>query len=649
MSFKYDLFQQQAIDVIKQEESVFVAAPTGAGKTAIAEFAIDMAMSRNEGVIYTSPVKALSNQKFRDFSAKYGDQVGLLTGDVSINSGAPLMIMTTEIFRNTLFENPKKLETTSWVIFDEIHYLDDLERGTVWEEAIMFTPKHINFLCLSATIPNVEDLASWIREVHERPVKVIIEKDRPVKLHHIFQCQGKFYEDMHDLKRKGYENRNDWRLTFRERHKKHKVFRPRAKPNPIDVLVKNLVEKEQFPAIYFCFGRRRCESLALELSEYDFLTEVEKEDVSTLFQELLVKYGLTQERSALWMLTLVERGVAFHHAGMLPTLKEVIEQLFTSKLIKLIFTTETFALGINMPARTVIFDELRKFHGTHFGPLKTRDFYQMAGRAGRRGMDTEGFVYTRVNPHDIDHKEVERILFRENESVYSQFNNSYATILNLYEIFGERLIDVYAKSFHAYQSSNKRSEEASGLLNAKIDLLKDMGYIVDEKLSEKGKFASRLYGYELLLGEMEGEGTLEELNPVELVITLCSLVFEPRKGVELPEIPKRFKKLHKAAMSCGRQIYKKEKRFQITPYSKMPNFHLAEYLEAWYRNTSFDKVMRKATVDEGELVRCFRMVIQLLRQLIHAPAISENLKEKAKTAMKRINRDVVDAEKQLRA
>src|SRR5437868_3457258 len=201
---KYDPFQQQAIDAVDQEKSVLVSAPTGAGKTAIAEYAIDKALSRNERVIYTAPIKALSNQKYRDFSLKYPDQVGLLTGDVTLNAHAPIVIMTTEIYRNQLFEDPERLKQTSWVIFDEVHYLDDVERGTVWEEAIMFSPEHVRFLALSATAPNVEELAEWIRSILNHPIEVVIEKHRPVPLVNLFQCQGKVYSDPTSLRREGY-------------------------------------------------------------------------------------------------------------------------------------------------------------------------------------------------------------------------------------------------------------------------------------------------------------------------------------------------------------------------------------------------------------------------------------------------------------
>ncbi len=190
MSFQLDPFQVQAIEWIEKEHSLLVSAPTGSGKTLIAEKAVEKALARGEQVIYTAPIKALSNQKFRDFQERFGKEtVGILTGDVSINSGAPLLIMTTEIYRNSLFENAERIQKIGWVIFDEVHYLDDPQRGTVWEEALLFTPPEIRILALSATIPNVQELAAWIRQIHQRPIAVIEETHRPVPLHFLFQWQ----------------------------------------------------------------------------------------------------------------------------------------------------------------------------------------------------------------------------------------------------------------------------------------------------------------------------------------------------------------------------------------------------------------------------------------------------------------------------
>ena len=212
MAFQLDPFQKQAIEWIEKEHSVLVSAPTGAGKTVIAEYALEKALSRNEAVIYTAPIKALSNQKYRDFRNRYGEQVGILTGDVSINAEAPIVVMTTEIYRNSLFENLDRIRKVGWVIFDEVHYLDDPERGTVWEEALLFTPPEIRILALSATVPNVSQLADWIRSIHNRPIAVIEESNRPVPLDFLFQCQGRIFEDVERLRREGYFNRDNWKL-----------------------------------------------------------------------------------------------------------------------------------------------------------------------------------------------------------------------------------------------------------------------------------------------------------------------------------------------------------------------------------------------------------------------------------------------------
>src|SRR3989338_2345714 len=323
----YDPFQLKSIAAIDAEKSVLVSAPTGAGKTAIAEYAIDKAFARSERVIYTAPIKALSNQKYRDFSVKYPDQVGILTGDVSLNSHAPLVIMTTEIYRNQLFEDPKRLKDTSWVIFDEVHYLDDPERGTVWEEAIMFSPPHVRFLALSATAPNIEEVAEWIRSILDHPIEVVIETNRPVPLVHLFQCQGVIYDNPERLKKEGYLGRETWPSGFHGRQggfSRGRRFQRgnfdrflRAKPN-------------------------RAEEWAWDHERFDFLETDEKSAAVRLYDALCERFNLKKEPSAIEMSRLISRGIAFHHAGMLPTLNEAIEQLFTSKLTKLIFTTETF-------------------------------------------------------------------------------------------------------------------------------------------------------------------------------------------------------------------------------------------------------------------------------------------------------------------
>ena len=621
----YDRFQQEAIDYINQGYSVIVSAPTGAGKTAIAEHIIDSSIRNNIGVIYTAPIKALSNQKFRDFEGQFKEHIGILTGDVSLNPSAPILIMTTEIFRNKILDEPESLKQYSWIIFDEIHYIDNPERGTVWEESLIFLPKHMKLLGLSATIPNIKQFAAWIESIHNKPVKVVVEEKRPVPLHFFFQIQNEIVDKIEGLKR----------------------IRA-GKFNKLSVLINYLRQKEGFPSIYFVFGRRRAEDLAFELYSYNFLDNQEKAQIISLFNSLCERFDLKTDRTALRMLPLIQKGVAYHHAGMLPTLKEVVERLFTSRLLKVIFTTETFALGINMPSRSVIFDDLRKFYGRYVRNLKTRDFYQMAGRAGRRGIDTEGFVYSRVNPRRINYDEVKRIIYGNPEEVKSQFNTSYGTLLNLYEKYKDDLFKIYPLSFHFYQSKQQEQKEALRLIEAKLKLLKEFGYIADGALTQKGKFAKTVYGYELILAELFERQVLEQLDEFGLGIISVATVFEPRKNQHMRGISKTSKRIKSVCEEIYDEIKHKEQRYRIYPFSKIPYFHLSSSVEAWLRGTNFEKTLQFTDTDEGEVVRYFRMAIQILRELNCTNVCSNILKEKIKETVRVMNRDVVDAEKQLR-
>jgi len=622
----YDRFQQEAIDYINQGFSVIVSAPTGAGKTVIAEHIINTSLEKNIGVIYTAPIKALSNQKFRDFREKFQDNIGILTGDVSINPNAPVLIMTTEIFRNKILDEPKSLERYSWIIFDEIHYIDNPERGTVWEESLIFLPKHMQLLGLSATIPNIEQFSKWIESIHNKTVKVVIEDKRPVPLYFLFQCQNEIVNKIEQLRRVRSN-----------------------KFNRLYSLIEYLKDNDGLPAIYFVFSRKRSEELAEELYGFKFLNPEETKRITAMYEELLEKFNLKDERSAQELYPLVQRGIAYHHAGMLPTLKEVVERLFTSRLLKVIFTTETFALGINMPSRSVCFDGLRKFYGTYVRNLKTRDFYQMAGRAGRRGIDKEGFVYCRINPQRINYEEVRRIIFGKPEEVRSQLNTSYATILNLYEKYKEDLFKIYPLSLHYFQSRKNDQKEALRLLDAKLKLLKELGYIYDGALTEKGKFAKTVYGYELILAELYEQNVLEQLDEFGLGVISAAVVFDPRKNQRMPSgISKSSRHIKRVCEETYDRIKDKERRYKIYPLSKLPYFHLCSAMEAWLRGTNFDKTIQLADCDEGEIIRYFRMSVQVLREISQAPISSYVLKDKIKETIRVINRDIVNAEKQLR-
>ena len=643
--FPYDAFQQRAIGVIERNTSLFVSAPTGSGKTVLADYVIERTLQRHQRVIYTAPVKALSNQKFRDFTKRYTGGVGIMTGDVTINSAAPLVIMTTEIYRNTLLEDAGRLSAYAWVIFDEVHYLDDPERGTVWEEAILFTPPHINLLCLSATIPNVGELAQWIRIVHQRPVEIIEETHRPVPLTVFFQCQNRICANPQELKREGYLGHEDWR-RLRWHHGRERRLPLHA--NRLEALIRELCHRDRLPCILFTFGRRRAEDLAWEISGVPLLSPAESAELRAMYDELCARFQLTHDRTAEALGRLIDRGVGFHHAGMLPTVKEVLERCFTSRLMKLIVTTETFALGVNMPARSVVLDTVKKRSGGGYELLRRREFLQMAGRAGRRGMDAEGFVYVRINPTHVTYPEVLQLLHGTPEPVRSRFNTAYATLLNLYRRHGRDLLDVFPKTLYYAQTSGPRRQAGLELMQRKLDLLAAMGYLTRTSLTPKGEFGSWVYGYELLVTELYAQQRLAALDPVALAVLMSAMVYEPRPATPPPKAHQLSKRLAELCREPLVRIHKEETRFRISPKTKSPAFHLSYAMEAWMGHSPFERITNLCDVDDGEIVRYFRMTVQLLRQLSETPAGDAALRARAETAFRRINRDVIDAEAQLR-
>jgi superfamily II RNA helicase len=380
-------FQERAAEAIHDGRNVLVAAPTGAGKTLVADVAIARALSEGRRVVYTSPIKALSNQKFRDFRADYGDdRVGIMTGDVTISPDAPLLIMTTEIFRNTIFEDPARLDAFDFVVFDEIHYLDDVERGTVWEESILYAPKHVRVVALSATVPNVDELAAWVAQVREREVEVVVESERPVPLVHKAWVPGRGPRGVDELRRLASEE-----ATVSRYSRRRGARGPRDKRGgpPYEVLLERatgeclryLADRDLLPALYFVFSRRDCEHLARVHGGMDLLSQEARERLLARFDDLAARYETADAPTTRELRRLAARGVLWHHAGMLPIDKEIVERLFTTGDVRLLFATETFALGVNMPARTVVFHALRKFDGVRVVPLRTRDYGQMAVRA----------------------------------------------------------------------------------------------------------------------------------------------------------------------------------------------------------------------------------------------------------------------------
>ena len=640
-NFVLDDFQLRAIEAVQSDQSVLVAAPTGAGKTLIAEYLIKKCMMENQGIIYTAPIKALSNQKYREFQALFPDLVGIITGDVNIKPHSPLLIMTTEIFRNKVLESKSSLDNHHWIIFDEIHYLDSLERGTVWEESLILLPDHMRFLGLSATIPNVDQFAAWLREIHRHPIQVIKEFQRPVPLHFYFQCCGKICDDLKEIKSMAYGRRKQRRF----KGNKPVIFDYRE--NKPFALIQHLNDTDRLPCIYFSFSRKRCETLAEESAQLDYLTPDEREQIIGMYDDFCDKYGIAGEERTANLRLLVRKGVAYHHAGIHPMLKEILERLFTQKLIKIIFTTETFALGINMPARTVALDEVKKKYGRFFRALKVRDFYQMAGRSGRRGIDTEGFVYSRVDPKSVTYTELHSIFSGEPEMIRSRFNTSYATILNLYETYGEELLQIHSLSFFNFQEKAVSSSRQLEQMEFRLQILKQLGYIHDYQLTEKGHFAKKIHGNELPLAELFGYGVLEDLTLNQVGALALAAVYTPRPKIKKQRFPQEIRTMESITTEVVRGIHRFEKKMHLDYLSKPFFYDLSVSLLDWMKNKTFQTIIEHLQIDEGEVIRYYRMSIQVLREILETPA-SRALKQKIQKAIELINRGVIDAEAQLR-
>jgi len=632
---RLDPFQEQAVAAIDEGKSLIVAAPTGCGKTLIAEYAVDVSIRDGHRVVYTAPIKALSNQKYRDFRRRFGDEiVGIHTGDVTINPEGRLLIMTTEVFRNLILERSPRLDNVMYTIFDEIHYIDDPERGTVWEESIILAPHHIRFMCLSATVPNIRELADWMGRVRKTEFEVIEEHQRPVPLRH-FLFSAKYGEmDIRDLRRKYTKNPIERKRFQRLKPTSHKIIR-------------HVLSNGQYPVLYFCFNRRACERNAELHSRLDLLSDEERDRVRSMVEELVHQYGLGGYERLRHMRMLWLSGTGYHHAGILPAAKEIVERLFTEGLIKLLFCTSTFALGINMPASAVIFDDLEKFDGVDFSYLMTREYNQMAGRAGRRGMDDVGYVYSHIVPEAVDPREIERLLYGKNEPIISRFAASYSTILNLYSQFGEEALDIFRLSFRNYKSGDfqftKSYRQEEQQIRNRIAFLKSTGFLNGTELTDKGRLAAAVNGYEIQAAELYYSRSFEECAIEQLPVLLAAIVTEPSRG-RRPVSPANVS-LHFDAEKVIAKLRRQELKFNISSPIREMEFSLAAPVFAWANGCSL-KELEAFRVSEGDLVRLLRMTVQLLRTLrdkLPDPYISENMHQ----ALEKINRDVVDAQAEL--
>lgn len=466
--FTLDPFQDTAISCIDRNESVLVSAHTSAGKTVVAEYAIAQSLGHKQRVIYTSPIKALSNQKYRELLAEFGD-VGLMTGDVTINPDAGCLVMTTEILRSMLYRGSEIMREVAWVIFDEVHYMRDKSRGVVWEETIILLPDKVHHVFLSATIPNAMEFAEWIVKTHNQPCHVVYTDFRPTPLqHYLFPAAGDgihlVVDEKGTFREENFQkamasisnNMGDDPSALESRGKKGQTFKGGNTDSKSDIykIVKMIYQKRYNPVIVFSFSKRDCESLALKMSKLDFNNDEERASLTKIFDNAIsllpdADKELPQIKN---ILPLLRRGIGIHHSGLLPILKEIIEILFQEGFLKVLFATETFSIGLNMPAKTVVFTSVRKWDGKGFRWVSGGEYIQMSGRAGRRGLDDRGIVIMMID-EKMEPQVAKGMVKGQADRLDSAFHLGYNMLLNLMRVEGISPEFMLESSFYQFQNA----------------------------------------------------------------------------------------------------------------------------------------------------------------------------------------------------
>ncbi|XP_031255224.1 DExH-box ATP-dependent RNA helicase DExH11 isoform X2 [Pistacia vera] len=540
--FELDNFQKEAIYYLEKGESVFVAAHTSAGKTVVAEYAFALASKHCTRAVYTAPIKTISNQKYRDFSGKF--DVGLLTGDVSLRPEASCLIMTTEILRSMLYRGADIIRDIEWVIFDEVHYVNDVERGVVWEEVIIMLPRHINIVLLSATVPNTVEFVDWIGRTKLKKIRVTGTTKRPVPLEHCLFYSGVFYQICENetfipeglktakdaFKKKNSSSvgggsgsyagfsagRDGVRSQKQENHNRGKQNKHSGPKNSGNFsgsgwvnhnnggsqnnwgsrrseasiwlsLINKLSKKSLLPVVIFCFSKNRCDKSADALTGTDLTTSSEKSEIR-IFCDRAFSRLKGSDRSLPQIVrvqSLLRRGIGVHHAGLLPIVKEVVEMLFCRGVIKVLFSTETFAMGVNAPARTVVFDTLRKFDGREFRQLLPGEYTQMGGRAGRRGLDKIGTVVVMCRDEIPEEKDLKHVIVGSATRLESQFRLTYIMILHLLRVEELKVEDMLKRSFAEFHAQKKLPEQQQLLMRKLAQPIKAIECIKGEPSIEE--------------------------------------------------------------------------------------------------------------------------------------------------------------------
>ncbi len=684
--FNLDDFQLEAIRELANRRSVLVAAPTGTGKTVVAEFAVFLALREGLRAFYTAPIKALSNQKFRDFRDQYGPGlVGLMTGDIVENPAGQVVVMTTEVLRNMLLQTPQELEQVGIVVFDEIHYLADPERGTTWEEAIICLPKHIQLVCLSATVSNAAELAEWISRVH-RPISLVFHNERAVPLEHYYFYKGRLHKFL----------TADGRVvrTFPgvggEYRRRNRNGRPAPEPSPVEVLT-SLRSEGLLPAIYFLFSRRATEEAAEEAAQRSFFpARGARRQAEEVVADYLDRLAPEDRRLAqvVKLTRCLERGVAFHHAGLLPLLKVMVEELFNAGLIGAVFATDTLALGINMPAKTVVIGEFTKYDGESRRTLTPNEYQQMTGRAGRRGLDERGHSVILYSPW-VAFEEVLEVATAPLYPVESAFRVRYNTILNLWLRAGsdrqavKRIEWLLNSSFRQFQLerqlrlleeelaevSNGNSEpgrrarrlagqidrlplrQNQAMLRSAVRTLRQFGYVQAHYVTDKGMMLADIFDPNgLVIVEALYNGYLDRLEPLELAEALSWFAFD--RDVYFfnrLSLPPHLRQLRRQLDRLQRQVIAAEERhgLVLTP-GFTPRFW--GVVLAWGQGEPLATLVERTGLPEGDLILAINKTLDLMRQvrdmvqhnLALMPALGPSLLDRLQTADATLRRGILE-------
>ena len=754
--FELDKFQKDACNYIDEGKSVVVCAPTGAGKTVIAEHAIHRALENGTRVFYTTPLKALSNQKFYDFASKFGqDKVGLLTGDTSINRNAQIVVMTTEVFRNMLYGTnfgavADNMKDVKYVVLDEVHYMNDEQRGTVWEESIIYCPTNVQIIALSATVANADELTDWINTVHSK-TELVNTDFRPVPLKFYYFDSSQPYKLLPLLTPSGALNNKikPEKKKFAHGKMKQKTY--------VKEVVRNLQQNDMLPAIYFTFSRRKCDEQMEKCAGLELVTNAERAQIRQFIDEYIAENPYLYNNKHIEYLLC---GVASHHAGLLPSWKLLVEKLFQKGLIKVVFATETLAAGINMPARSTVISSTSKRTDSGHRMLTASEFLQMSGRAGRRGMDEVGYVTIVGSPFQTP-EEVAELVLSDANPLESRFSPSYSMVLNLLQRFSlDEAKELILKSFgyfstgtrlhpilkqielnkreiqertfacpykysdgdlieydkirliyvqnrqtykkickqekaknrplspeamqfghetkamlakmHEFQcdtckmyrkhSKNIEVIERLNIKQKKLEkevekqrdifwnkflshrsVLADLGYLENDYPTSKGITTSQIRSEnELYISEIIFSGVLESLTPSQLSAVICAIVTEDLR-IEIPYIP--FSEPVRKTLNLIRNIRRKIEKVQNNYDVEAPlyiNPYFSSLIELWVEGAEWESINEQIDIGEGDIVRAFKRVVDVLRQFTTIENVPEALVFTAREAIDKIQREPVD-------